>query len=446
MDFSSFDSLSIGIIAIDTTGRVSYSNQVYAEFLGYTKREELLGRHIKEVMPHTKLDEVASTGVMQKGVWQRTDHGFLFGNRIPIIEEGRCTGAFAELILHNIEELDDLSDKLVDMEEQIKYLTKKLVSNESDKSPQFIFQSYSMREIFSTVRKVAPLETTVLITGETGCGKEIIAETLHQYSGRTDKPLIKVNCAAIPMELLESEFFGYEKGAFTGANQAGKIGKFELADKGVLFLDEISSMPLAMQSKLLRVLQDKEIERLGGNTRKAVDVKIIAATNENLEDLVAQNKFRQDLFYRLNVINLRVPPLRERPEDILLLANHFLQRYFSRFNKEFIPLSLGAAKMLQNYRWHGNVRELKNTMERLAIMCEGPRITITDMLQFTAIRNHTCKKASLKQQLDSVERSIILDSLRRNEGSKSTTAQELGLNRSTLYSKIEKYNMYAYAD
>jgi len=440
VDFSSFNYLSVGIIAIDLNERVIYANQVYADFLEH-RLDDLLGKHIKDVLTNTKLDEVLRTGLTQKGVWQKTERGYLFGNRIPIIEGGKIVGAFAELILHDTDELEDLSEKLELMEAQVKCLTKEYFDKSNDTVASFLFQSHAMHQVWNMIRKVAPLNTTVLLSGETGSGKEVVADSLYRYSGRSGKPFVKVNCAAIPSELMESEFFGYVKGAFTGANSVGKIGKFELADGGLLFLDEISSMPMTMQSKLLRVLQEKEIERVGGEMSKKIDIKIIAATNENLNELVAENKFRQDLLYRLNVVEIRIPPLRERTDDILLLADFFLRTFFEQFNKKHSPLSFGASKLLQKYHWPGNVRELKNTMERLAIMCDSARITTAELYQYTAIGHNAKKSSTLKQQLDSVERSLILASVKRNGGNVSLTAKELDLNRATLYSKLKKFDI-----
>ena len=441
MDFSSYNYLSVGIIAIDLNERIIYANQVYADFLGYSIAD-LLGKHIKDALPNTRLDEVVRTGYLQKGVWQKTERGYLFGNRIPIVENGKVVGAFAELILHDTDELEELSEKLKLMEAQVNYLTKEYFDKSNDTKASFLFQSHAMHQVWDMVRKVAPLNTTVLLSGETGSGKEVVADLLYHYSGRPGKPFVKVNCAAIPNELMESEFFGYVKGAFTGASSAGKIGKFELADGGLLFLDEISSMPMTMQSKLLRVLQEKEIERLGGTTAKKIDMKIIAATNENLHELVAENKFRQDLLYRLNVVEIRIPPLRERADDILLLADFFLKTFFEQFNKKHSPLSFGASKLLQKYHWPGNVRELKNTMERLAIMCDSTQITTAELYQYTALGHNAKKSSTLKQQLDSVERSLILATLKRNGGNVSLTAKELDLNRATLYSKLKKYEIH----
>lgn len=440
MNFIDFDILTIGVLAINKENQIIYLNKAYADFLESDK-EAVLGRDIKDVMPYTKLDQVAKIGTAQMGVWQKTKKGYLFGNRIPIFENGEVVGAFAELLLKNFDEVDTASEKLREMEDQIKYLTNKLTNTELNNNVQLIFQSEAMHRIASKIEKVAPLDTTILITGETGSGKEVLADLVYKHSGRQNYPFVKVNCAALPMELVESELFGYEKGAFTGANQTGKPGKFEIANNGVLFLDEISAMPLAIQSKLLRVLQDKEVERLGGNSKKQIDLKIIAATNENLEDLVRRQKFREDLFYRLNVVRITVPPLRERREDILLLANYFLERYCNRFNKKPMYFTLTASQMITNYDWPGNVRELKNVMERLAIMCEDRLITQSDIRDNTRIYSNAGSLVSLKDQLDQTEKHIIISTLERAEGNKAIAARQLGINRTTLYSKLEKYKL-----
>ncbi|KUO73413.1 MAG: hypothetical protein APF77_09465 [Clostridia bacterium BRH_c25] len=440
MDFSAFDILTVGILAIDTDCKIIYLNKAYADFL-QSDPASFIGKDIRDVVHYTKLDHVVKSGIPEIGVWQRTDKGYLFGNRIPIFENGRIVGAIAEMVLKNFEELDVVSQKLRDMEAQIRYLTKELINTEINNNVQLLFQSDKMRSIVEKVQKIAPLDTTILITGETGSGKEVIADLVYKYSGRQDFPFVKLNCAALPMELVESELFGYEKGAFTGANQNGKVGKFEIANNGVLFLDEISSMPLAIQSKLLRVLQDKEVERLGGNTKKKANVKIIAATNENLEDLVRKQKFREDLFYRLNVIQVNIPPLRERREDIIMLANHFLERYCQRFNKKSKYFTHTAAQLITSYDWPGNVRELKNVMERLAIMCDGTLVTQTDIKENTPIYTGAKTIRSLKEQIDQTEKRIITTALEKANGNKAIAAASLGINRTTLYSKLEKYNL-----
>lgn len=446
MDFSAYDNLSTGILAVDKNMKIIYCNAQYANFLKLPQKE-LYGRDFREFIPLSRLPSVLETGQILGGDWQETPEGYLFGSRIPIIENGEVVGAIAEMTLKNPEEMDNLAMRLSEMELHLRTLRESVASNGVfEKKASVVYQSAAMQELLNTVFKVAPLNTTVLITGETGSGKEVIMENLYRYSGRTDYPLVKVNCASIPGELLESELFGYERGAFTGALDSGKLGKFELANHGVLFLDEISSMPLTMQSKLLRVLQDKEIEPLGSTVRKAVDVKIIAATNEDLRELVAQNRFRQDLYYRLNVIELHVPPLRKRPEDIVPLCDFFLHTYFERFRKPFYPLSPAAARQLQHYPWPGNVRELKNVMERLAIMCEGPQITCTDLLAYTPVHLPEMRVPTLNEQMMQYEKQLLINALKRCEGNKAAAAVRLGINRTTLYSKLAKYGLTDGAD
>lgn len=441
MDFSAYDNLSTGILAVDVNMKIIYCNEPYASFLKRPK-EELYGMDFREFIPQTRLPEVLEKGITLGSDWQKTPVGYMFGNRIPLWEDGKIVGVLAELILKDAKEIDDLAMRLSETEVHLRILRQSVADAwSSEKKASLVFRSASMNKLMETVFKVAPLDTTVLITGETGCGKEVVMEHLYRYSGRTDYPLVKINCAAIPSELLESELFGYERGAFTGALDSGKIGKFELANHGVLFLDEISSMPLTMQSKLLRVLQDKEIEPLGSTKRKPVDVKIIAATNEDLRELVQQNRFRQDLFYRLNVIDLHVPPLRKRQEDIIPLCNHFLSAYFKRFGKDSYPLSPAAARHLEHYAWPGNVRELKNVMERLAIMCEGPQITCTDLLAYTPIHDPEFHSLSLNEQIMQYEKQLIINALKHCQGNKAAAAAYLGINRTTLYSKLEKYHI-----
>lgn len=441
MDFSAFNILTTGVLAVDADTKIIYLNQAYADFL-QSDPVSLIGKNVRDVIQHTRLPHVVESGIPEIGVWQKTEKGYLFGNRIPIIEDGKIKGAIAEMVLKNFEDLEILSQKLMDMEAQVKYLSNKLTNTEISKSVQLVYKSDIMNSLVKKAQKIAPLDTTILITGETGSGKEVIADLVYKYSGRQDFPFVKLNCAALPMELVESELFGYEKGAFTGANQSGKVGKFELANNGVLFLDEISSMPLATQSKLLRVLQDKEVERLGGNNKKKVDVKIIAATNENLENLVQKQKFREDLFYRLNVIQLNIPSLRERSEDIISLAQYFMDRYCKRFNKKSKSFTYAASNMLMDYDWPGNIRELKNVMERLAIMCENNLITQTDIKDNTSIHSKVGATAkSLKDQIDQTEKHIIKNTLENVSGNKALAAKLLQINRTTLYSKLEKYNL-----
>jgi two-component system response regulator HydG len=315
---------------------------------------------------------------------------------------------------------------------------------------RIIGNSRPMRDLMEMVAMVAPSDATVLITGESGTGKELIARSLHYNSPRKDYPLVVVNCAAIAESLLESELFGHEKGAFTGADKR-REGRFKQADRGTIFLDEIGETSPAMQAKLLRVLQEKEICRVGGEEVIPVDVRIVTATNRNLEQDVAAGRFREDLFYRLNVITLKVPPLRERREDIPLLANHFLNSYSEKNRKAvkgFAPL---AMDMLLNHEWPGNVRELENAVERAVVLMTGEHITEKQLPLNIAKHDADTKEplsaiASAPQSdatrsLEEIEKEAILATLAATNGNKSETARRLGITRKTLHNKIKNYGI-----
>jgi two-component system response regulator HydG len=300
-------------------------------------------------------------------------------------------------------------------------------------------RSEAIRSVLETIRQVAPSEATVLVVGESGTGKELLARAIHQLSGRRAGPMIRVNCAAIPENLIESELFGYEKGAFTGA--AGrKPGRFELAHGGTLFLDEVAEMSLGMQVKLLRVLQEGEFERVGGTKTVTVDVRLVAATNRDLERMVAERKFRQDLYYRLNVIPIRVPPLRERYDDVPLLAAHFLRVYAEKNRKELRGITDDALEALQAYRWPGNVRELENAMERAVVLCKSDRIHLSDLPPHMQPEGSGAARKlvfSIGTPLREMEDIAIRETLRYTGGDKKLAARLLGIAARTIYRKLE---------
>jgi DNA-binding NtrC family response regulator len=311
--------------------------------------------------------------------------------------------------------------------------------------------SEAMSRVFELIHKVADTDSTVLILGESGTGKELIAHAIHYNSPRREGPLIPVNCAAIPETLLESELFGHERGAFTHAVRT-RIGRFEQAHGGSVFLDEISEMSPGLQVKILRVLQDHSFERIGGLKTIRVDIRVIAATNRDLEELVRQNKFREDLFYRLNVIPIRVPPLRERDADIILLAQHFLQLFSRTKKKPLKRLSPAALERLSQYPWPGNVRELENLMERLVILTEGETIEIADLPEKfqhltlpppEAAASLPPRGVHFTEMVQAFERNLILSALRQTNWVKSQAAQLLHLNRTTLLEKMKKQNLTA---
>ncbi len=344
-----------------------------------------------------------------------------------------------------------------------------------------IGQSTTLAEVFKILGKVAPTDSTVLVTGESGTGKELLVRALHANSNRADKPFVPINCGAIPKELLESELFGHEKGAFTHAIRS-RPGRFELADGGTIFLDEIGEMELSLQVKILRVLQEKEIERVGGTGAKKVDVRVVAATNRDLEREVAAGKFREDLYYRLNVIPLHLPPLRERGGDVLLLARHFLEVFCKKKGRPTLSLAEDTKKVLQAYAWPGNVRELVNFMERLSILAEGDIVRPCDLpckildhvgdigilpevveeapLQAQVIAQQPLPSAppamaageftwptlnvletlgmNLKEFLDAAEDRLIDEAMAKAEGVKNQAAEILGIKRTTLIEKLKK--------
>ena len=309
-------------------------------------------------------------------------------------------------------------------------------------------KSPAMRQIVEVIRQVSRWDTTVLVRGESGTGKELIARAIHYNSRRAKGPFIKVNCAALPESLLESELFGHEKGAFTGA-QTLRQGLFERANEGTLLLDEIGEMPLVLQAKLLRILQEREFERIGGHQTIKVDIRVIAATNRDLQAMVKEGTFREDLFYRLNVIHLILPPLRDRREDISLLANHFLQKFSSENQRDIIDIDPMAMSLLTAWSWPGNIRELSNVIERAVVMNSGPIIFSEDLPP--QIRQPVCNageaktapvgERNLKEEIKRVEKRIIMEVLEQQEGNRTRTALMLGISRRALMYKLQEYGI-----
>jgi nitrogen regulation protein NR(I) len=325
--------------------------------------------------------------------------------------------------------------------------------------PPLVGQSSAMRQVFDMVARVADSPSTVLITGESGTGKELVARELHRGSSRRDRPLIKVNCAAIPKDLVESELFGYEKGAFTGA-VGSKPGRFELADGGTLFLDEIGEIPVEMQVKLLRALQESEFERVGGIKTLRVDVRLIAATNRDLKALIADGRFREDLYYRLAVVPLALPPLRERREDIPLLCSHFVEKYNRRLGKRVERVSEGALAVLMAYSWPGNIRELENLMERSVLFADGPEIeaaALPDALRerapggppiaavgplgSIAAPSGASMKEIVRQAQAELERELIARALEETGGNVTRAAKRLQISRKSLQVKMKELGL-----
>lgn len=326
-----------------------------------------------------------------------------------------------------------------------------------------IGNSPALADVFNMLGKVAPTDSNVLVTGESGTGKELLVRALHMNSRRAGKPFVPVNCGAIPRELLESELFGHEKGAFTHAIRS-RAGRFELADTGTIFLDEIGEMDLSLQVKILRVLQEKEFERVGGTRTMKVDVRIIAATNRDLDNEVAAGRFREDLFYRLNVIPMHLPPLRERGDDIMLLTEFFLDRFCKTKERKKLSITPETREMFLRYSWPGNVRELENFMERLSILCDNDEVRPTDLPKkiwddtgrampvaaprtepagfvWPNVADIKAQGMGLKEFLDEIEERLLTEALAMADGVKNQAAEILGIKRTTLIEKLKKKNM-----
>ena len=300
-----------------------------------------------------------------------------------------------------------------------------------------IFQSTAMKSVVRTVERIAPSDVSILITGESGTGKEVIADLLHALSPRAKGPLIKVNCAALPRELIESELFGSVKGAYTGA-QADREGLFRQSDGGTLMLDEISEMPIDTQSKLLRVLQDQEVRPVGGRTSYKTDCRLIAATNRKPEEAIKDGKLREDLFYRISAITVDIPPLRERREDVMALANSFLKRFAAQANRVITGYTPAATELLRKYDWPGNVRQLQNEIQRAVLMCEGSAVDVQD-LSVDATRAGQPQDDANLTLMEAMERNTIVQMLKETGGNKLEAAKRLGIGRQTLYNKIKAY-------
>ncbi|WP_456324540.1 sigma-54 interaction domain-containing protein [Desulfonauticus submarinus] len=432
---SILESISDGVFTVDKNWRITYFNRAAEEITGI-KRQDALGRLCAEVFRSNMCEtECALRQTLKTGKPIIGKSGYIIdfeGNKIPISvstavlkdEKGNIIGG-AETF-RDLSELESLRQEL-----QGRYRVGNLIS----RSPK-------MQQIFEILPAIAESSSTVLILGETGTGKELIARTIHQLSPRQKQPFVAINCGALPENLLEAELFGYKKGAFTGATK-DKLGRFVLAHKGTLFLDEVAEMPLSIQVKLLRVLQDKTIEPLGSTSSKKIDVRILAATNKNLKEMVEKKEFREDLYYRLNVIRLELPPLRERKEDIPLLVEHFIQRYKKLEQKPITGISTEAISLLLAYHWPGNIRELENVIERAFILCPKGEINTQHLPEeiLSLAPKIKIKQQNLKQNKEQIEKELILKTLKKHNYNKIATAKELGIHKTTLFRKLKKFNI-----
>ena len=430
-------------VLVDREGYIEELSQSYAEFIG-VKKEKVIGAHVSEVIENTRMDIVARTGVPEIETVQKLKGQKMIATRLPIIRDGKVIGAFGRVLFKNVLDLNNLYEKINKMETELDLYKLQFGKINAAKYTveDIIGENQLMIELKETVKTVGRTNSSVLILGESGTGKELFAHAIHNASSRARQPFICLNCGTIPEDLLESELFGYEEGSFTGARKGGKIGMFQAAHRGTIFLDEIGDLPISMQVKLLRVLQDKEIQKIGSTEREAVDVRVIAATNKDPYQMVQDKQFRSDLYYRLNVISLRIPALRERMDDIPILAKFFIQKLSRKENIAVDKISDSALEYFKRYDWPGNVREFENVLERAinflgndkTIRAEHLPRRITGMAPKTDAR-------SLKNLLEETERLAIVNALMANGGHKTTAAKSLDISRTSLYEKMQKYKI-----
>ncbi len=440
-----FDSIYNGAMVTDAKGFITHFNKPYGHFLGLNPTE-LIGKHCTKSIENSRMHIIAETGKPEINLSHRIMGQNMVVQRIPIKKEGKVIAVFGQVMFKDVGDVGKLAKNLSLLESKVKLYEEELINLRSTK---YTFDSIICRsKTIRSLKKEALIASTnqfpVLISGESGTGKELFAQAIHHASPRKLYPFVRINCAAIPKDLLESELFGYEKGAFTGARTGGKPGKFELAQKGTIFLDEIGDLPLEMQPKLLRVLEEKEFERVGGNKLIRSDFRLIAATNQNLEEMVNDGRFRKDLFYRLNVIPIHITPLRKRRSDIVILARHLLRNLAQEATMSDIRMDKSTEDVLKEFDWPGNVRELSNVLERALSSLEGDTIEVKD-LPFYLIPGRPqfikTNQSSIREVQATAEKKAILYALEETNYNKAKAAGLLGIHRTLLYKKMKKYSI-----
>ncbi len=440
-----FDSIYNGAIVTDINGSITHFNKPYGEFIGVDPQAQI-GRHCTEAVENSRMHIVAKTGIPEINQSHRIKGQSMVVQRIPIQKEGRVIAVFGQVMFKDVKDVRKLAAELSLLESKVKLYEEELINLRSTRYTldSIIGKSESLKSLKIEALRAASNQYPVLISGESGTGKELFAQAVHHASARKLYPFVRINCAAIPRDLLESELFGYEAGAFTGAKSGGKPGKFELAHQGTVFLDEIGDLPLEMQPKLLRAIEDNEFERVGGTRIIRSKFRVIAATNRDLEKMMADGRFRKDLFYRLNVIPIHILPLRERKTDIIPIAAYLLGKLAQEANIPPINLGREAAKALKNHKWQGNVRELSNVLERTLSALEGDTIHLQDLpfyLHRSRQRKIENNRSSLKEVQAKTEKEAIRYALQETRNNKAKAAKILGIHRTLLYKKMKKYDL-----
>jgi transcriptional regulator with PAS, ATPase and Fis domain len=442
------DNTHEGLVICDPLGKILYFNHSYADIYNMDKERDF-GRNIEEFFPNSRIRHAARTGKPEYGVINYWKGRKVVVNRIPIKEGSEIQYVISQILFRDVEDLQKMAEKLTRLKRKVESIGAELRNCFQAKYniDDIIGESHHMRQLKKQASKYASSSLPVLILGESGTGKELFAHAIHRMSSRVDRAFLAINCASIPKELMESELFGYEAGAFTGATQKRKIGKFEIVEGGTILLDEIGDMPIEMQAKLLRVLEEKQITRLGGSRTIPVEFSLIASTNKNIEEMVKKGTFRSDLFYRINVFMLKIPPLRERREDIMTIALDIASSpLFGRhdgtikFSREIVPI-------LMQYDWPGNVRELKNVINyaKHNLLAGESVIEPRHLPSFliSKVEEPSVKtiSPSFKKGIEKKEREIIVNALKSTMGNKLAAAKLLNMPRSVLYSKLKKYDL-----
>ncbi|WP_203363435.1 sigma 54-interacting transcriptional regulator [Bacillus sp. REN10] len=438
------------VVVIDCKGIIVYINAAYCEYLGTTV-SEAIGKDVRDVIENTRMHLIIGTEQPEIASIHPIKGNEMIANRYPLYVNGELVGAVGTVMFRNAKDWMTYSEKVQPFLEELKYYKKKFEKEWKSKYSfdDLIGENHKFQEAKKLAQRVAASRSSVLLMGPSGTGKELFAHAIHGTSQRAAFPFVRVNSASIPEQLLESELFGYEEGAFTGAKKGGKKGKFELAHRGTIFLDEVGDMPLPMQSKLLRVLQEKEIERVGGQRSIPVDVRVIAATHRNLEEMVRKGEFRQDLYYRLNVMKIDIPSLKERTEDLPAIAHMLLKKLAKTFSRERLAISPEVINRLLLHSWPGNVRELDNVLERAVNVLDGATIHLHHLplyLQEEPIVPQTAQREErpiipLRQTITLAERSALEQALQKTGNNKVEAAKLLGISKTSLYDKCKLYEL-----
>ena len=437
-----------GVIITDLEGKVIFFSESYGRFLGKDPKAQI-GLHTTEVVENSRMHIVAKTGIPEINHAQRIMNHDMVVQRIPIKDHNnKLVAVFGQVMFEDVRDVQVLANKLSILESKVKLYEKELVNLRASKYScrNIIGKSSIMTELRKLAVKAAKTNAPILLMGESGTGKELFAHAIHHASDRQAAPFVRINCAAIPKDLMESELFGYEPGAYTGAGNKSKPGKFELAHQGTIFLDEITELPLEMQPKLLRVLEEKELERLGGTRVTKCDFRLIAATHENLEKRVREGLFRQDLYYRINVIPINIPPLKERKEDIAMIAQHLVLTMGKECGTNISGISPEVIRIFEKYDWPGNIRELSNVLERIFCSIEGveDKICVEHLPVFfrgLARKPSPSTSIILKNIREDSEKEALLQAIQISNNNKNQAARLLGIHRTALYKKMKKFDI-----